>query len=116
MFIVLLARICFKLASCHSGVLTQATCESAILNEDDFDTEYGLNSADYSTYQEIINADSAAIITGDETSFSQCVSDITDLSCDDAEVLDAFDTNDPTNFTNAYKIIPVGAGSCNDLF
>jgi hypothetical protein len=112
----LVGTICTKLVSCHSSFLTLDNCLVGTKVQSNLDTELGLTDGDYSTYQDIIDAESNSSLTTNNTEAIQCLADISIFTCSDANVLNAFNAGSPTDFSNVYKIIPTGAGSCNDFF
>jgi hypothetical protein len=107
---------CSKLTECNSSTLDYSDCETALLTLDTFDTELGLVDGVYTDNQAILDAEDGNTITPNETESAQCLSDLLALGCSDSEVTNAFDSNSPSDFSNAHQVIPAGAGSCNDMF
>ena len=111
----LLGLSCDKLVECYS--IDKDNCKNGILTQDNFDASFGLNSSDYSTFRDIIDAEvEGGISVTDAGAFTQCQTDINALACSDSEVLNAYDASDSGNYSNAYNLIPVGSGSCQDFY
>jgi hypothetical protein len=113
---LVLSVACNKLYECYSGYITLSNCEIGIFAQDNFDTVLGLIDGIYLTASEIVAAEVGGKISGNQNELSQCLTDINSLSCSDNEVVNSFDINSSTDYSNAFQIIPTGAGSCNDIF
>lgn len=108
-------NVCNKLKDCYN--VAYVTCVNKSVLEDNFDSALGLNTGDYSNYNDILNAEvNNSLSVNDSAAASQCANDIKNLSCSDTEVVDAYDTNNQSDYSNVYKLIPVGAGSCQDIY
>jgi hypothetical protein len=109
-------KSCDILFSCYPSSMTLSSCGVSFLAQDGFDTVLGITDGLYVTGKEIVDAERSESLTPNTTEFDQCLADIGNLSCSDNEVVNAFDDSNPSDFSNAFKIIPTGSGSCNDIF
>lgn len=113
---IVLEKVCSKLSQCFFSKFNSSNCFVIIESIDGFDLSFELNSDFYDNYKSIIQAESSGKLVGKETELNQCLKDIDDLNCQDSEVINAYDESQPLNFMNLYRIIPVGAGSCQSIF
>lgn len=109
-------RMCEKLVECYSSTIIQTECENSISDVDGFDSELGLDPSDYSMYSEIQEDEDADHIIANSIYSLQCLEDINDLICSDAEVINAYNSSAPSDYSSTFEIIPAGSGSCNDSF
>ena len=111
----LLAKICSKLKDCYT--VSEETCISSSLSSDGFDAAYNLNTSTYSTLLQIVNDEKDGKISiQNETSKNQCEADIDALTCSDNEIQNAYEVSAPSDFSNTDQAVPVGAGSCQDIY
>lgn len=109
----ILEKVCEKIESCYS--VKESTCKTNTLEEDGFDDAFDI--ADYDDLQAIVDAETAGDLSVTSTSaVTQCKTDIENLSCSDSEVVNAYSTSSPNDYSNMADIIPTNAGSCQDIF
>lgn len=107
--------ICNKLIACFSDITDLTSCKEEIENETGFDSALSLGSS-YSSLELILEAEKTSKIALNSTESAQCKTDIENLNCSDSEVINAYDSSSPSDYSQVANIIPVNAGSCQDAF
>ena len=106
-------NVCDKLIECYSEVSDVSACIQKVLSVDGFDLALNLSST-YSDLNEIYTDEKNSTISKNSTESSQCIADIKALSCSDSEVINAFDSSSPNDYSNTANMVPTNAGSCQD--
>ena len=106
-------NVCDKLIECYDEVTSVSDCINQVLSVDGFDDALDLNSS-YSNLREIFNDERDSVLTSNSTEAAQCITDINALSCSDSEVINAFNSSSPNDYSNTPNIVPTNAGSCQD--
>ena len=106
--------ICKKLQGCFK--VTESECGQAIDQTKTIDTEVGLRGGRFATYFDAELGEFQWQITANGSDGYQCIIDITELTCSDPKVQDAFDPGAKDPYANIAVIFPTGPGSCSQVF
>ena len=107
-------NICDKLIECYGEITDVSACIEKLKTIDGFDTALDLED-DYSNFNDIYLDEKNSVFTINSDYNQQCQSDINGLTCSDSEVINAYDSASPNDYSNVPNIIPVGSGSCQDV-
>ena len=105
--------VCEKLIECYDEVISVNDCIKEVEDIDGFDIALNLDS-NYTDLNDIYIDESGSVITSSSTEAAQCITDINALSCSDSEVINAFNSSSPNDYSNTANIVPTNAGSCQD--
>jgi hypothetical protein len=111
----ILDTICTKLTQCNAALPFNA-CEKGILPISTIDTEIGLDAGVYTDYRAIIEAENRDEITPDVGNAAACRTEIASLLCTDAEVQNAFDPDQPSEFDSVDNMFSANTPSCATIF
>jgi len=112
---IVLSGICNLLTTCNPS-LSLATCSTGVLAVTGLDVHLGLPSGQYTSLSSIITAENNGLITGNATAASQCVSDLSQLSCGNQAVIDAYQSGNANPFAQVPAMMPSGSGSCPAVY
>lgn len=110
----ILQSICDKVSECYSVDLE--VCATSSLLVDGFDSVLNLGTTNYTNLQEIVDDELLGVISANSTFETQCQSDIENLLCSDSEVIAAYNPAAPNDYSSMFRIIPIGGGSCQDVY
>ena len=107
--------VCEKIKNCYPSTTADLNCEEDILGLEGFDENLGLPAGSYYDLTALMTAESDGRVTVDSNANTQCLTDLDDLSCSDSEVLNSYDSSNPTDYSNFALMLPQTSGSCSDV-
>lgn len=105
--------VCFKISSCFG--VNQVTCETQVLGAANMTTGLGLNPAQYPTLTSVYTAVSQGTLTSNPSKLDACDTAIGGLACTSAIVVSSFNSTNPSDFGNVYKLLQAD-GACTQIF
>ena len=112
---MLMSEICSRLETCYSGWSDRDACERGVQASTGVDTQLGL-AAGYGSYQTIIAAEFAELLTAHRDAADRCAGEIRLLSCADPRVQSAYNPEAPNDFSHIGDLFSQDPGSCPDVF
>lgn len=107
--------VCEKIKNCYLVATAGLDCEEVILGLEGFDENLGLPADSYYDLAALMTAEADDRVTVDSNANTQCLMDLDDLSCSDSEVVNAYDSSNPTDYSNFALMLPQTSGSCSDV-
>ncbi len=103
--------LCLLINECEGP--STSSCQSSLYEQDNIDTEVGLDDLAFASVQEIINAERQGLIQADLDVLGLCIEDIEKIDCSDSGVDDSFDPGLTNPYEKTANVIPV---SCSSLY
>lgn len=96
-------QICQKIATCFSTSLTE--CQSKLMSADNLTSELGVNTTVYPNLGLLLDKVADQTLQINTTHKSLCHTAISNLSCGDTLVQQAYDSSDIENLDNTYYLL-----------
>lgn len=112
---ILLAKMCKLITSCHPE-LSMDDCNSGLMNLTGVEFQLGVPGGTTQRYSDIVQAEEGGTIHPNITAADTCASAIEKLTCSDASVQGAYDSNTKSPFAGVAFMIPTLPGSCPGVF
>lgn len=103
---------CETITNCNSD-LPMNVCREGLLAQSNVNEKIGLDKNAYSSLDEILQAEIKEEIIPDRDDGTECLLDLTELSCADSEVIDSYQPKFKNPFKFYHKMIPE---SCTSVF
>lgn len=106
--------ICDKLTECNPS-LTASDCQEGVLGDDQLSNQFGGPETDGSgtPFSDLENLIDDGSVTVNNSDLESCINILENLACSSDEVTGAWDSSDPTTFSNVENMI---TPSCETVF
>lgn len=109
---------CVTLVRCNPS-LTLSNCETGLLGAPNVVLALGLPAGSYSSLSAAQTAEAQGTVTVNSSALSNCLMDLSALSCSSSNVMNAYISTAPdltSAFVNGAEIFPNKPGSCSNLY
>jgi hypothetical protein len=97
------ASTCRKMMDCHPG-LSEADCRHGLYSLNNLDTVFGLQDERYATLADVAAAELKGELSPKSDSAVSCLKSISQLTCSDPLVVQAYQPLAPQKFSEVHKI------------